>query len=80
MYGRNCTVTGVPLQADRYDVACYVLMFFAAMARVFGPMRSPARYAECMLISAALWSAAYGRYVVRYAPIPLQPRHDGRPG
>jgi uncharacterized protein involved in response to NO len=64
MYGRNCTVTGVPLQADRYDVACYVLMFFAAMARVFGPMGSP----------------AYGRYVVRYAPILLQPRHDGRPG
>jgi uncharacterized protein involved in response to NO len=33
-----------------------------------------------VLISATLWSAGFGLYALRYAPLLLRPRLDGRPG
>lgn len=32
------------------------------------------------LIAALLWVASFGLYLVKYAPILVQPRIDGRPG
>jgi uncharacterized protein involved in response to NO len=72
--------TGLPLEALRGDVACYVLVLTAAVARVFGPMVAPERDVALVLISAALWSSAYALYAVRYAPLLTRPRRDGLPG
>ncbi|HNO59442.1 MAG TPA: NnrS family protein [Plasticicumulans sp.] len=32
------------------------------------------------LVAAALWIAAFGAWVWKYAPIYVRPRSDGRPG
>ncbi len=72
--------TGLPLEALRSDVACYVLVQGAAVARVFGPMLTSEHYVAWVVVSAALWSSAYALYAVRYAPLLTRPRRDGRPG
>jgi uncharacterized protein involved in response to NO len=72
--------TGRPLRADRADVACYVLVLCAALLRVGLPLLQPAWNMGTVLISATLWSAGFGLYALRYAPLLLRPRLDGRPG
>jgi uncharacterized protein involved in response to NO len=72
--------TGRPLKADRYEVACYVMVLLAAFIRVFAPVVEPENTVNAVLCSAALWSAAFGLYFVRYWPILTRPRIDGRPG
>jgi uncharacterized protein involved in response to NO len=72
--------TGRPLVAGRAEVACYVLVLLAAIVRVFVPLLAPAQTVHAVLCSAALWSAAFGIYAVRYWPILTRPRLDGRPG
>ena len=72
--------TGVPLRADRHDVACYALVLGSAIVRVFAPLSWPGLYASSVLASAALWSLAFALYAVRYWPLLTQPRRDGRPG
>ena len=72
--------TGRPLRADRADTACFVLVALAALVRVGGPLLAPAQTLDAVLVSAALWSSAFGLYAVRYWPILTRPRLDGRPG
>jgi uncharacterized protein involved in response to NO len=72
--------TGRPLQADRFEIACYALVLAAALVRVFVPMAAPALLVHAVLCSALLWSAGFGLYAVRYWPILTRPRLDGRPG
>jgi uncharacterized protein involved in response to NO len=72
--------TGRPLKADRWEVTCYVLVFVAALVRVLGPLVAPAGYLRTVELSAALWSAAYALYAVRYWPVLTRARVDGRPG
>lgn len=72
--------TGRPLVADRYEVACYLLVQLAALIRVFGGMLLPGIYLWTVLGSAACWSAAFGIYAVRYWPVLSRPRLDGKPG
>jgi uncharacterized protein involved in response to NO len=72
--------TGRPLEADRWEVACYVLVQAAALIRVFGGLLWSAGYLWTVLASAACWSLAFGIYAVRYWPILSRPRLDGRPG
>ena len=72
--------TGRPLRADRYEVACYVLVLLAAAVRVSVPLVAPAQTVPAVLASAALWSAGFGLYAVRYWPVLSRPRLDGRPG
>ncbi len=72
--------SGRPLHADRFEVACFVLIFAAAVVRVFGPMVATERYVASVLASALLWSAGYGLYAVRYWPVLTRPRIDGKPG
>jgi uncharacterized protein involved in response to NO len=61
--------TGRPLKADRYEVACYVLVLGAAVIRVFGPLLVPSAYGATVLVSALMWSAGYGIYAWRYWPV-----------
>jgi uncharacterized protein involved in response to NO len=72
--------TGRPLTADGYEVACYAMVLLAALVRVFGPMVAPVYTVDSVVVSAALWSAAFGLYFVRYWPILTRARIDGRPG
>ncbi|HEY0858230.1 MAG TPA: NnrS family protein [Albitalea sp.] len=72
--------TGRPLRADRVDVACYVLVMLAALVRVAVPMVAPSATLHAVLCSAALWSAGFGLYAVRYWPVLSRPRLDGKPG
>jgi uncharacterized protein involved in response to NO len=72
--------TGRPLRADRYETACYVMVALSAVVRVAAPLASPALTLHAVLASAALWSAAFGLYTVRYWPVLSRPRLDGRPG
>ena len=72
--------TARPLVADRYELACYLLINMAALVRVFGGMAAPAHYLATVQVSAALWAAAFALYAVRYWPTLTRPRLDGRPG
>ena len=72
--------TGRPLKADRFDVACYLLVLTSAVVRVFVPMAVPAWLMPSAIVSAALWSSAFTLYTVRYWPVLTRSRVDGKPG
>ncbi|MCE9659581.1 MAG: NnrS family protein [Burkholderiales bacterium] len=72
--------TGRALRADRVDVACYLLVLGAALVRVVVPLVAPAATMPAVIGSAALWSAGFALYAVRYWPALTRPRLDGRPG
>jgi uncharacterized protein involved in response to NO len=72
--------TARPLQADRADLACYGLVLAAALVRVAAPLAWPQLTQAAVLLSALLWSAGFGLYAWRYAPLLMRPRLDGRPG
>ncbi len=72
--------TARPMRADRFDVACYVLVLTAALVRVGLPLMAPAWAMHAVIFSAGLWSAGFGLYAVRYWPVLTRPRLDGKPG
>ncbi|MEO8080977.1 MAG: NnrS family protein [Caldimonas sp.] len=72
--------TGRPLVAGRVEVACYLLVLLSALVRVFVPLAVPQHTLLAVSCSAALWSAAFGLYALRYWPILTRPRVDGKPG
>ena len=72
--------TARPLRADRFDVACYTLVLSAALVRVGAPLVEPAWLTQAVIGSAALWSAGFALYAVRYWPVLSRARLDGRPG
>ncbi len=72
--------TGLPLRADAFDVACYLLVLAAALLRVGLPLLQPSLLLIATGLSAACWSAGFGLFVVCYAPRLCRARVDGRPG
>lgn len=72
--------TGRPLVADGFELACYILVQLAAVARVFAGMLLPDAYLATVISSGFCWSAAFGLYAVRYWPVLSRPRLDGKPG
>lgn len=72
--------TGRPLRADGFEVAAYGLVMAAAVVRVAGGIALPQAYVATVVGSAALWSAAFAIYAVRYWPVLTRPRLDGKPG
>ncbi len=72
--------TGRPLTADRFEVACYVLVQLAAAIRVFGGMLLPDIYLTTVVTSATCWSSAFALYAIRYWPVLTRARVDGKPG
>jgi uncharacterized protein involved in response to NO len=69
--------TGYPLQADRADVVCYILIQFPAITRVCVPLVVPQIYLSSIVASGVLWSLAFAVFTVRYWPILSRPRLDG---
>lgn len=72
--------TGRPLEADRYEIASYLLVQAAALVRVAGGLAMPSFYLASVQVSGLFWAAAYTIYAVRYWPVLTRPRVDGRPG
>jgi uncharacterized protein involved in response to NO len=72
--------TGLPLRADRADVTAYVLIFGAALLRVFGPLAAPSLQIDWIALSALFWASAYGLYFIAYWPRLTAPRRDGKAG
>lgn len=74
--------TGRPIVPRGITVASFVLLTFAACARVFGPMVHglAVPYARWLLISGTAWSLAFALFVVAYTKILVAPRADGKPG
>jgi uncharacterized protein involved in response to NO len=72
--------TGRALRADPADVACYGLVLLGALVRVAVPLLAPAFTVPSVLLSAALWSAGFALYAVRYWPMLTRTRLDGKPG
>jgi uncharacterized protein involved in response to NO len=72
--------TGRPLTVDRFEVACFVLVQFAALVRVFGGMLVPGAYLASVVVSGVCWSGAFALWAVRYWPVLSRERIDGKPG
>lgn len=72
--------TGRPLELPAGVVWCYALVNAGAVARVALGF-APAGAQRLLVVASGLaWAAAFGLFAVRYAPILLTPRLDGRPG
>lgn len=72
--------TARPLRADRFDVACYLCVLAAALVRVVVPLLAPHLTIVAAMLSGWLWACGFGLYTIRYAPMLLRPRLDGKPG
>ncbi len=72
--------TARPLRADRWDIACYLLVALAALVRVALPWVAPALTLQAVVWSAVFWSAGFALYALRYWPVLTRPRLDGQPG
>ncbi len=72
--------TGRALEAGSLEVSCYVLIQVAAVLRVFVPMFAPQWYVGAVVAAGALWTGAFVLLAVRFVPILLRPRVDGRIG
>ncbi len=72
--------TGRLLEPAPVMTLAFVAINLAALVRVLLPLFFPAAHAPGMAIAGLLWMAAFGVFVVVYAPKLLRPRADGKPG
>lgn len=72
--------TGRPLKVSRVEVAAYLLVAGAAVARVLLPLVSPAHTAQGLVVAAAAWAAAFALYLWVFTPWLLNSRLDGKDG
>ncbi|WOH39324.1 NnrS family protein [Thalassotalea fonticola] len=72
--------TGRALQPPKIMNFAFILMLIATMSRVFGPWFMPESYSAFINFSVLCWFSSYGIFVIKYGPMLLTPRKDGRPG
>jgi uncharacterized protein involved in response to NO len=72
--------SGRELKAGAGEVASYVLVQLAAIARVIVPLVIPSAYLASVTAAGVLWFTAFVVFTVVYWPILTRPRVDGRPG
>jgi uncharacterized protein involved in response to NO len=72
--------TARPLAVGTWELAAYVLVQLAAVVRALLPLAIPSAYAACVVVSAALWFAAFALFTIVYVPILTRPRLDGKEG
>ncbi len=70
--------TGRPLVASGTDIGAFLLLQLAAMTRVLATAIGDNR--SLLMLSGALWMLAFAAFLVRYLPMLLRPRADGKPG
>lgn len=69
--------TGRELKVGKATAIAFVFMQGAVLTRVVGPVVLPDLYLQMIIISGVLWVAAFGLYMVLYAPCLWQARPDG---
>ena len=69
--------TGRTLHADRWTLTIYLVVCVGAAARVASAM-IPAAYLPLLGAAGVLWLFAFGLFVLRYGPMLLTARVDGR--
>ena len=72
--------TGRPLKVSRLEVAAYLLVAVAAIARVLLPLVAPAHTADWLVLAAAAWATAFALYLWVFTPWLLSSRLDGKDG
>jgi uncharacterized protein involved in response to NO len=72
--------TARPLTVGGAELAAYVLVQAAAVARSLLPLAFPSAYGAMIAVSALLWFAAFALFTAVYIPILTRPRLDGQPG
>jgi uncharacterized protein involved in response to NO len=72
--------TGRALVVDPTVAVGYLLLLAAGVVRVFGLGVPGLPYPAVVVISAGFWTAAFGVFLVNYAPILWSARADGKPG
>jgi uncharacterized protein involved in response to NO len=72
--------TGRPLRASSLEVAAYLLVTAAGVARVVLPLVAPQQLVVWLLAAAAAWSIAFGLYLFLFAPWLMSTRLDAKDG
>ena len=72
--------TGRPLVASGMDMTAFLLLQLAAIIRVVAGLFDAGMYDSLVTVSGVLWILAFVVFLVRYLPMLVQPRIDGRPG
>jgi len=72
--------TGRMLEPAPVMTRAFVLINLASLIRVTLPLFFPGVYMQIMTVAGLAWVAAFGLFVVVYAPMLLRPRVDGKPG
>jgi uncharacterized protein involved in response to NO len=72
--------TGRPLQVSRLEVAAYLLVAGAAVARVLLPLLAPQHLVIWLAAAAAAWGLAFALYLFVFAPWLVTTRLDGKDG
>jgi uncharacterized protein involved in response to NO len=72
--------TGRMLEPPPLMTWAFIAINCAALVRVALPLVFPDAYAAGMTVAGLLWIAAFGGFAVRYVPMLLRPRVDGKPG
>jgi uncharacterized protein involved in response to NO len=72
--------TGRPLHAVGSLALAYLLISAAAVVRLAGPLAAPGHYLTSVILSGALWIAAFAIFATLFVPILTSPRIDQRPG
>jgi uncharacterized protein involved in response to NO len=72
--------TGRPLDVPAYLSVAFALVFAAAILRAGLPLLDVTLTPWAWRISALLWVIAFALFLLRYVPVLLQPRVDGRVG
>ena len=73
--------TGRKIEGGRWLTFSFVLIFLAATIRVAAPVVLADQYwSAAYHVSACLWCVAYIIWLIRFLPILLTPRPDGKPG
>ncbi|RZV39393.1 MAG: NnrS family protein [Chromatiales bacterium] len=70
--------TGRELKASRVDLIAFLLLQLGAIVRVLSGIVGDHR--TMTILAGLIWMAAFAAFLVRYTPMLLRPRADGRPG
>jgi uncharacterized protein involved in response to NO len=72
--------TGRKIESPAIVTAAFLLLTAAVVVRGGLPLVWTSGYVTSITVGATLWSLAFGIYMLRYIPILILGRVDGRPG
>jgi len=72
--------TGRPLVASGVDMTAFLTLQLAAIIRVSAGLFAAELYVPVVVLSGAIWVLAFAVFLLRYMPMLISPRVDGRPG